>query len=58
MQTVRVPWHSAAQNISPSIPEDVPAPLGATLCTYPPVLFSSEEAKVVHSGAGFRPVTR
>ena len=58
MRTDRVPWHSAAQNIRPSIPEVVPAPFGATVCTYPPVLFSSDDANVVHSGAGFLPGTR
>src|SRR5262249_3715548 len=58
VHTVRVPWHSAAQNISPSMPAVVPAPFGVAVCTYPPVLFSSDDAKVVHSGAGFFPVTR
>jgi hypothetical protein len=39
------------------MPELVPAPLGATVRTYVPVLFSSEALKFVHSGAGLRPVT-
>ena len=51
------PWHSAAQNIMPSIPGVLPAPAGATVSTYAPVEFSSELLKVVHSGAGFFPVT-
>ena len=51
------PWHSAAQNIKPSAPGVVPAPAGATVCTQPPVEFSKELLKVVHSGAGFFPVT-
>jgi len=28
---LRVPWHSAAQNMNPSIPLVVPAPFGATV---------------------------
>ena len=58
MHSVLVPWHSAAQNIYPSIPDVVPAPFGATVRTYVPVVFSSDELKLVHSGAGLRPVTR
>ncbi len=52
-----VPWHSAAQNMYPSMPLVVPAPAGATVCTKVPVVSSSEPLKVVHSGAGFLPVT-
>jgi hypothetical protein len=51
------PWHSAAQNIMPNIPGVLPAPAGATVSTYVPVEFSSELLNVVHSGAGFFPVT-
>src|SRR5260221_5736234 len=51
------PWHSAAQNMNPSAPGVVPSPAGATVCTQPPVEFSSEVLNVVHSGAGFFPVT-
>ena len=58
VQTVCVPWHSAAQNINPSIPSVVPAPAGATVWTNVPVESSNELLNVVHSGAGFFPVTR
>src|SRR5260370_40988471 len=51
------PWQSGAQNINPNIPGVLPAPAGATVSTYVPVEFSSELLKVVHSGAGFFPVT-
>jgi hypothetical protein len=57
VQIVWVPWHSAAQNMKPSIPEVVPTPFGTTVWTYGPVLFSSDALKFVHSGAGFWPVT-
>jgi len=33
VQMFLVDGHSAAQNMYPSMPEDVPAPLGATVCT-------------------------
>src|SRR6266568_4434949 len=39
------------------MPGVVPAPFGATVSTYAPVLFSKEALKFVHSGAGLRPVT-
>ena len=57
VQVECVPWHSAAQNIYPSMPGVVPAPAGATVCTNVPVESSSELLNVVHSGAGFLPVT-
>src|SRR5215471_2698591 len=41
---------SAAQNMKPSMPGVVPAPLGATVCTYVPVEPSSDDPNVVHSG--------
>ena len=53
----RVEGISAAQNIYPSIPEVVPAPLGATVRTNVPVEFWSEFAKLLHSGAMFVPLT-
>jgi hypothetical protein len=53
----RVEGHSAAQNMYPRMPLVVPAPAGATVCTQLPVDFSNDELKVVHSGAGFFPVT-
>lgn len=58
MHSVLVPWHSAAQNIYPNIPDVVPAPFGATVFTNAPVLSSNDALKFVHSGAGFLPVTR
>jgi hypothetical protein len=41
----------------PTTPGVLPAPAGATVCTQLPVDFSSELLNVVHSGAGFLPVT-
>ena len=52
-----VDGHSAAQNMNPRAPLVVPAPAGATVFTQLPVEFSSDELKVVHSGAGLVPVT-
>src|SRR5215211_4673155 len=57
VQTRRVAGHSAAQNMKPSIPLVVPAPFGATVCTYEPVELISELLKLVHSGAALLPVT-
>ena len=44
VHTVLVPSHSAAQNMSPSIPFVTPGPdaLGATVFTYVPVDFCNE----------------
>src|SRR5690349_16122792 len=47
---VPLPWHSAAQNMKPSMPAVVPAPAGATVCTQPPAAFWSDAAKLTHSG--------
>src|SRR5689334_16531790 len=47
---VPLPWHSAAQNVYPSMPAVVPAPAGATLCTQLLVEFWSEALKFTHSG--------
>lgn len=49
VHTECVPWHSAAQNMKPSMPGVVPAPAGATVCTKFPVVSSSE---VAHRGPG------
>lgn len=45
----RVEGFSAAQNMKPSIPALVPAPLGVTDCTYGAVAFCSQ-ASTVHLG--------
>jgi hypothetical protein len=57
VHTEWVPWHSAAQNILPSIPAVLPAPAGATVSTKVPVVSSNDPLNVVHSVAGFLPVT-
>src|SRR5215208_2826585 len=44
---LRADGYSAAQNIYPSIPRVVPAPLGATVCRKFAKLFCSEEAKLL-----------
>jgi hypothetical protein len=57
VQTRRVDGHSAAQNMKPNMPLVVPAPFGATVCTYGPVALVTELLKLVHSGAARVPVT-
>jgi len=39
------------------MPLVVPAPFGATVCTYAPVELVNELLKLTHSGAAFEPVT-
>jgi len=39
------------------MPLVVPAPFGATVCTYEPVALVTELLKLVHSGAARVPVT-
>ena len=56
VQTLRVPEHSAAQNMYPSMPGDV-APLAfvATLRTKLPVELCSDVVKLLHSGITLLP---
>src|SRR6266404_1415270 len=50
VQPVPWPWHPAAQNIKPSIPEVVPAPFGGTVSTKGAAAFWSELLKVAQFG--------